>query len=73
MELLFAVTLQFVKPGPVFFADPESRFEPEDTFAMGDRGVQLWRYSWSDGHVRGVDVFRVIDGKVSEKLSYVKG
>ena len=55
------------------FADPETRFEPEDTFAMGDRVVQLWRYSWSGGHVRGVDVFRVTDGKVSEKLSYVKG
>ena len=25
------------------------------------------------GHVRGVDVFRVRDGKVAEKLSYVKG
>jgi hypothetical protein len=35
--------------------------------------VQLWRYSWADGHVRGVDVIRVRDGKVAEKLSYVKG
>jgi hypothetical protein len=25
------------------------------------------------GHVRGVDAFRVRDGKVAEKLSYVKG
>ena len=25
------------------------------------------------GHVRGVDVFRVKDGLISEKLSYVKG
>jgi hypothetical protein len=25
------------------------------------------------GRVRGVDVFRVRDGKVCEKLSYVKG
>lgn len=25
------------------------------------------------GHIRGVDVFRVRDRKVSEKLSYVKG
>jgi hypothetical protein len=36
-----------------------------------------WRYTWmnpdSQGHVRGVDVFRVQDGKVAEKLSYVKG
>lgn len=55
------------------FADINSRFEAEETFALGDRVVQLWRYSWADGHVRGVDVFRVSDGKVSEKLSYVKG
>ena len=26
-----------------------------------------------DGSIRGVDVFRVQDGKVAEKLSYVKG
>ncbi len=55
------------------FSDATSRFEPEETFAAGDRVVQLWRYSWDGGHVRGVDVFRVRDGKVAQKLSYVKG
>jgi ketosteroid isomerase-like protein len=55
------------------FADQASRFDAEDTFAAGDRVVQLWRYSWDGGHVRGVDVFRVRDGRVSEKFSYVKG
>lgn len=55
------------------FADTTSRFEAEETFAAGDRVVQLWRYSWDGGHVRGVDVFRVRDGKVAEKRSYVKG
>jgi ketosteroid isomerase-like protein len=55
------------------FDDPRTRFEPEDTFAAGDRVVQLWCYSWDGGHIRGVDVFRVRDGKVVEKLSYVKG
>jgi hypothetical protein len=25
------------------------------------------------GHVRGIEVFRVRDGKVAEKVSYVKG
>ena len=55
------------------FADVSSTFEAEETFACGDRVVQLWRYSWGDGHVRGVDVFTVRDGKVAEKLSYVKG
>ena len=55
------------------FDDTASRFEAEETFAAGDRVVQLWRYSWDGGHVRGVDVFKVRHGKVSEKLSYVKG
>jgi hypothetical protein len=37
-----------------------------------------WRHRWIDqagtpAHVRGVDLFRVRDGKVVEKLSYVKG
>ena len=55
------------------FENPNSVFEAEETFAAGDRVVQLWRYSWGDGHVRGVDVFRVRGDKVAEKLSYVKG
>lgn len=55
------------------FADTASQFDVEETFASGDRVVQLWRYSWGDGHVRGVDVFRVRDGRISEKFSYVKG
>jgi len=55
------------------FDDPGSRFEPEETFEAADRVVQLWRYSWEGGHVRGVDVFKVRDGLVAEKLSYVKG
>ena len=47
-------------------------------FAHDDRCVIRWRYDWTNadsgrGHVRGVDVFRVRDGKVAEKLSYVKG
>jgi ketosteroid isomerase-like protein len=55
------------------FDDAASVFEEEELFAAGDRVVQRWRYSWADGHIRGVDVFRVRDGLVAEKLSYVKG
>jgi hypothetical protein len=55
------------------FSDPSSQFTAEETFSVGDRVVQQWRYDWDGGHVRGVDVFRVRDGKVAEKLSYVKG
>lgn len=55
------------------FADANARFEPEETFVAGDRVVQRWCYSWDGGHVRGVDLFRVQSGKVTEKVSYVKG
>jgi ketosteroid isomerase-like protein len=55
------------------FDDLRSRFEIEEVFAVGDRAVQRWRYSWGSGHVRGVDLLRFRDGKVAEKLSYVKG
>lgn len=55
------------------FDDLSAKFDAEETFAAGDRVVQRWRYTWDGGHVRGVDLFRVRDGKVAEKLSYVKG
>ena len=60
-----------------FASSPDAHFEAEDIFAAGDRCTVRWRYTWrgagGTGHVRGVDVFRVRDGKVAEKLSYVKG
>jgi hypothetical protein len=55
------------------FADTASKFTVEETIAAGSRVVQRWRYDWAGGHVRGVDVFTVRDGKVTEKLAYVKG
>ena len=55
---------------------PDSKFHTEDTFAAGDRCVVMWDYHWTrdgmKGYSRGIDVFRVIDGKVSEKLAYSK-
>jgi ketosteroid isomerase-like protein len=55
------------------FADAAARFEEEEMVIAGDRAVQRWTYHWDGGHVRGVDVFRLRDGRVAEKLSYVKG
>ncbi len=60
------------------FADSaDAWFDAEETIAAGDRVVVRWRYRWgpdgSGGHVRGVDLFRVADGLVTEKLAYVKG
>jgi ketosteroid isomerase-like protein len=56
-----------------FAASGEAVFETEEQFAAGDRVIVRWRYRWDGGHVRGVDVFRVRDGRVAEKCSYVKG
>ncbi len=58
--------------GPIF-ADSTSLFEVESTFVLGDHVVQQWRYSWADGHVRGIDLFRVEGNLIAEKHSYVKG
>ncbi len=62
----------------LFRSSPQATFESEEMFAAGDRCVVRWVYHWvsedgQPGHVRGVDVFRVRNGKVAEKLSYVKG
>lgn len=60
-----------------FRRSPDARFDTEEIFAAGDRCVVRWTYHWvkdgKPGHVRGVDIFRVQDGKVAEKLSDVKG
>lgn len=53
-------------------------FTEEESFVCRDRAVVRWRFDWAEadgspGHVRGTDVIRFRDGKVSEKLSYVKG
>lgn len=61
-----------------FRESPQAHIEIEDIFGFGERCVMRWTYSWVDqvgekGHVRGVDVYRVRDGLIREKLSYVKG
>jgi ketosteroid isomerase-like protein len=61
----------------MFHRSPQARFETEELVGMGQRGVVRWVYHWirdgQAGHVRGIDLFRVVDGRVAEKLSYVKG
>lgn len=56
-----------------FRESPHAHIEIEEIFGMGDRCIMRWKYSWGDGHVRGVDVFKVENGSITEKLSYVKG
>jgi ketosteroid isomerase-like protein len=60
-----------------FSSTPSARFEAEETLVFGDRAVVRWVFHWDNdgivGHVRGIDLFRMRNGKVAEKLSYVKG
>lgn len=61
----------------MFQRSPQARFETEEMIGLGDRCVVRWVYHWvrdgQPGHIRGIDLFRVVHGKVAEKLSYVKG
>jgi uncharacterized protein (TIGR03086 family) len=57
----------------LFAGSAQTTFVTEDRIVAGDRVVSRWRYDWGDGHVRGIDVFRVRDKLVAEKASYVKG
>lgn len=61
-----------------FAASPHATFETEEIVALGERCEVRRLYRWVErdgtrGHVRGVDVSRVRDGKLAEKLSSVKG
>jgi ketosteroid isomerase-like protein len=60
-----------------FQSSPDAVFEAEEVFAAGDRCVVRWIYrktrNGQPWHLRGVDLFRVRDGKVAEKLAYMKG
>jgi ketosteroid isomerase-like protein len=61
-----------------FRASAQPHIEVEAIFAAGDHCTMRWVYSWIDGqgqpgHIRGVDVYRIVDGLIAEKLSYVKG
>jgi ketosteroid isomerase-like protein len=60
------------------FDSDDRTFETEELIIAADRAVVRWRHHWVDasgrpGHVRGVDVLRVRNGRIAEKLSYVKG
>ena len=60
--------------GDLLAATPKARFAVEEQFSDGSgRAVVRWRYDWGEGHVRGVDIIRVRDGRLAESLAYVKG
>jgi predicted SnoaL-like aldol condensation-catalyzing enzyme len=61
-----------------FRQSPQAHIDIEEIFGLGQRCVMRWRYIWVDatgkeGYVRGVDIFQVKQGLITEKLSYVKG
>ena len=63
----------------LFTSAPQAEFVTEELFASDTRAVVRWTYRWAPdapggpGHVRGADILTVRDGKIAEKLSYVKG
>jgi ketosteroid isomerase-like protein len=60
--------------GDLMATTPTARFSTEEQFCDGtDRAVVRWRYDWGEGHVRGVDILRIRDGRIAESLAYVKG
>ena len=57
----------------LFTGNPNGAFTTEHAVISGDRATYQWSYDYSEGHVRGIDLFKVRTGKVAEKFSYVKG
>lgn len=61
-----------------FKGSSEILLDIEEIFGCEDRCVMRWVYSWKSqdgetGYIRGVDVYTLREGKIAEKLSYVKG
>lgn len=56
-----------------FKGSPNAHIDIEEIFGLGNHCIMRWKYTWGEGHVRGVDVFKLKDGLICEKLSYVKG
>jgi len=53
---------------------PGTRFDLEETCAMGDRAIIRWRFWSSDTtSIRGVNLMRVRDGLIVEAMGYIKG
>ncbi len=60
-----------------FARNADAHFDAEEVIVGGDRATVLWVYrkmrNGQPWHLRGVDVFKVRNGKVAAKLAYVKG
>lgn len=61
-----------------FRESPQAQLKVEEIFGLGERCIMRWKYTWAEagggeGHLRGVDIVRVVDGYIQEMYSYVKG
>lgn len=61
-----------------FNTSPKAHIQIEDAFGLGNHCIMRWRYEWEDAtgkknHLRGVEIFLVSSGLISEQRSYVKG
>jgi len=55
--------------------DRTSPFEAEEIMVAGDRATIRWRFRFGTGpqeYVRGVNLMRVVDGRIVEALGYSK-
>jgi ketosteroid isomerase-like protein len=60
-----------------FTHSPQGHLKIEELLGYGIRCSMRWRYDWVDAagnpaHLRGLDLLRVQNGLICEKLSYVK-
>jgi hypothetical protein len=61
-----------------FHLSPNIHIEIEDIFGFGYRCIMRWKYKWindsgENQYIRGVDIYKVRDDLICEKLSYIKG
>jgi ketosteroid isomerase-like protein len=60
-----------------FTSFPQAHLKIEEAFGFGMRCIARWSCDRIDSsgatyHLRGVDLFRIQDGLISEQLSYIK-
>jgi hypothetical protein len=56
-------------------SDRQGRFDVEETRVLGEHALLFWRYWWGAAltdSVRGVNVMRVMRGRIVEARGYVK-
>ena len=62
----------------LFKVNPQIQLKTEDAFGLGFHCIARWTLTWTDPadtqhHLRGADIYKVDNGLITEKYSYVKG